>query len=98
MEANMSKRKIQVTVDEQGLEDSQAVFDQLGLSTSEAISLFLKQVSIQGDIPFSVSVFPTDDEINRRLDLALSNAIENGTVNVVTPQNDEEFMSLLDED
>ncbi|MDR0899029.1 MAG: type II toxin-antitoxin system RelB/DinJ family antitoxin [Lactobacillaceae bacterium] len=94
----MSKRKIQVTVDEQGLEDSQAVFDQLGLSTSEAISLFLKQVSIQGDIPFSVSVFPTDDEINRRLDLALSNAIENGTVNVVTPQNDEEFMSLLDED
>ena len=42
-------------------EDAEVVFEELGLSTTEAIRMFLAQVRLRKGMPFSVSV-PTDND------------------------------------
>ena len=42
-------------------EEAEEVFDKLGLTTTEAIRLFLAQVRLRGGMPFSVAL-PTDNE------------------------------------
>ena len=40
--------------------DTEKVFDKLGLTTTEAIRLFLAQVKLRGGLPFEVRL-PTDN-------------------------------------
>jgi len=47
---------IQVRIDDQTKSASTALFDQLGMSMSEAISLFLRQSIMRGGIPFTLTV------------------------------------------
>ena len=42
-------------------DEAEEVFDKLGLTTTEAIRLFLAQVSLRKGMPFSVAL-PTDNE------------------------------------
>jgi DNA-damage-inducible protein J len=41
--------------------DAEAVFEKLGISTTEAIRMFLSQVSLRKGLPFSLSIPETDD-------------------------------------
>jgi DNA-damage-inducible protein J len=54
---------IQVRIDDQTKTASTALFDQLGMSMSEAISLFLRQSIMRGGIPFTLTV-PGKQETN----------------------------------
>ena len=54
---------IQVRIDDQTKTASTALFDQLGISMSEAISLFLRQSIMRGGIPFTLTV-PGKQETN----------------------------------
>ena len=47
---------IQVRIDDQTKTASTALFDQLGMSMSEAINLFLRQSVMRGGIPFTLTV------------------------------------------
>ena len=47
---------IQVRTDDQTKNDSTALFDKLGITMSEAINLFLRQVIMRGGIPFTLNV------------------------------------------
>jgi len=47
---------IQVRIDDQTKNDSTALFDKLGMSMSEAITLFLRQAVMRGGIPFALTV------------------------------------------
>jgi addiction module RelB/DinJ family antitoxin len=47
--------KIQATVDDELKDNAQKVFDELGLSFSTAIEIYLKAVVREGGIPFSLS-------------------------------------------
>lgn len=42
-------------------DEAEQVFDKLGLTTTEAIRLFLVQVRLRGGMPFAVAL-PTDNE------------------------------------
>ncbi len=63
---------ITVRLDPKLKTDAQAVFDELGITTTQAISLFLKQVSLRKGLPFAVEVpneetlQAMDDAMNRR--------------------------------
>ena len=54
---------IQVRTDDQTKTASTALFDQLGMSMSEAINLFLRQSIMRGGIPFTLTV-PGKQETN----------------------------------
>ena len=47
---------IQVRTDDQTKTASMALFEQLGLTMSDAINLFLRQTILRGEIPFTLSV------------------------------------------
>jgi DNA-damage-inducible protein J len=50
---------VRARVDEHLKEDAEVIFHQLGLSTSEAINLFLAQVKLKRGMPFPLRV-PND--------------------------------------
>lgn len=53
----MSKTAIVTTrVDPKLKADVEEVFEQLGLTTSQAVTMFLKQVDLQKGLPFSVKI------------------------------------------
>jgi DNA-damage-inducible protein J len=49
--------------------ETEEVFDELGLSTSQAITLFFKQVSLRKGLPFAVSI--PNAETRQAIDEAL---------------------------
>ena len=53
---------ITVRLDPQVKKDAQAVLKELGLTTSQAVSLFLKQVSLNKGLPFAVEI-PNEETI-----------------------------------
>ncbi|GEO68255.1 type II toxin-antitoxin system RelB/DinJ family antitoxin [Levilactobacillus acidifarinae] len=55
-ESATKSQKIQVTVDRSLADKTEAIFSQLGLSPSTAITMFLKQVAVTGSIPFNVTL------------------------------------------
>jgi DNA-damage-inducible protein J len=63
---------ITVRLDPKLKADAQSVFDELGITTTQAISLFLKQVSLHKGLPFAVEIpneetaQAMDDAINHR--------------------------------
>jgi DNA-damage-inducible protein J len=48
--------QINARVDPQLKRETEKVFDELGLSMSQAITLFFKQVSMRKGLPFAVSI------------------------------------------
>ena len=57
---------IQIRTDEKTKNASAALFNQLGITMSEAINLFLRQVVMKGGIPFSLTV-PEGQENNDKI-------------------------------
>lgn len=57
----MSDSVVRARVDPGLKTDAEAVFEQLGLTTTEAIRLFLSQVRLRKGLPFPVSI-PTDND------------------------------------
>ena len=47
---------IQIRIDDQTKTASAALFEQLGITMSDAINMFLRQVVMRGEIPFTISV------------------------------------------
>ena len=68
---------IQVRV-KQGLKfAAEEVLEKLGLTTSQAITLFLAQVALKGEIPFSISLPKPNLETQRAIN-EIDQAIRNG--------------------
>ncbi len=73
----MSDTVVRARVDPKLKTDAEAVFQELGLSTTEAIRLFLSQVRLRRGLPFSVSL-PTDND-----DLLVSNSMRQSALDSV---------------
>ena len=56
----MQDAVVRARVDSNLKNDTEKVFDKLGLTTTEAIRLFLTQVKLRGGLPFDVRL-PTDN-------------------------------------
>jgi len=78
---------ITVRLDSQVKKDAQAVLNELGLTTTQAVSLFFKQVSLNKGLPFAVEI-PNEETIR---------AIEDGLnrQNVKTFENAESALEYL---
>ena len=61
---------ITVRLDPKVKTDAQAVFEKLGLTTTQAISLFLNQVSLKKGLPFDLYI--PDAETTKAIEEALS--------------------------
>lgn len=57
--ANGKEARIAARVNEKTKKDAEEILDKLGLSMSDAIGLFLKQLIVKRGIPFSITL---DDE------------------------------------
>lgn len=63
---------ITVRLDPQVKREAQAVLDKLGLTTTQAVSLFFKQISLNKGLPFAVeipneeTIQAIEDGLNRR--------------------------------
>ncbi|NCP15865.1 type II toxin-antitoxin system RelB/DinJ family antitoxin [bacterium] len=63
---------ITVRLDQQVKKEAQAVLDELGLTTTQAVSLFFKQISLNKGLPFAVeipneeTIQAIEDGLNRR--------------------------------
>jgi DNA-damage-inducible protein J len=63
---------ITVRLDPQVKKDAQAVLNKLGLTTTQAVSLFFKQVSLNKGLPFAVeipneqTILAIEDGLNKR--------------------------------
>ena len=56
----MQDAVVRARVDSSLKNDTEKVFEKLGLTTTEAIRLFLAQVKLRGGLPFEVRI-PTDN-------------------------------------
>ncbi|MBN1670822.1 MAG: type II toxin-antitoxin system RelB/DinJ family antitoxin [Kiritimatiellae bacterium] len=54
---------VRARVDNRLKRDAERILDRLGLSTTEAIRLFLVQVRLQKGLPFHVGLRKTNDDI-----------------------------------
>lgn len=80
---------IQVRV-RQGLKvAAEEVLDKLGLTTSQAVTLFLAQVALKGEIPFAISLPKPNLETQRAIN-EVDQAIRNGN-ELSTYQNADEL-------
>ena len=53
----MSKStQITARIDPKLKQETEKIFDELGLSTTQAITLFFKQITLQQGLPFTVSI------------------------------------------
>lgn len=52
----MKQLNLQIRIDEKDKMEAESVFDKLGISTSQAIKLFLRQVVLNQGLPFKVQV------------------------------------------
>lgn len=59
----MSDTVVRARVDPGLKTDAEAVFDQLGLTTTDAIRLFLSQVRLRRGLPFPVSIPDDNDDL-----------------------------------
>ena len=58
---------IRIRIDPEVKEASERIFQQLGLSTTEAIRLFLAQVTLRHGLPFEVRLPKHDEDDNEDL-------------------------------
>jgi len=67
----MSKSaQINARIDPNLKQETEKIFDELGLSTTQAITLFFKQVTLQQGLPFAVAM--PNAETQRAIDDALA--------------------------
>lgn len=59
----MSATVVRARIDPNLKKETEAIFTELGLTTSEAIRMFLAQVRLRRGLPFSVSVFSDNDDL-----------------------------------
>ena len=71
---------IKTQVDQKLKEDTEAIFKSLGLTTTEAIRLFLAQVRLQGGLPFQRERKSQSGEND---DLLLPNEIRQAAIDTV---------------
>jgi len=71
---------IRASVEQELKEETERIFRQLGLSTTEAIRIFLAQVKLHGGLPFRVELQP-QPEMND--DLLLPNEMRQAAINAV---------------
>jgi len=72
--------------------NAEAVLSQLGMTTADAINIFLNQVILRGGLPFEVRL-----PMPRAETLALIERIENGTAEMIGPfKTFEEFKKSLE--
>ncbi|HFD1725295.1 TPA: type II toxin-antitoxin system RelB/DinJ family antitoxin [Enterococcus faecium] len=50
------KKRVQVQIDKHVVDDVEAVFNELGLTATTAITMFYKRVAGEGKIPFEVAL------------------------------------------
>ncbi|WP_155287723.1 type II toxin-antitoxin system RelB/DinJ family antitoxin [Lacticaseibacillus zhaodongensis] len=74
-----TNRTIQISVSKETYQQAKVVLDALGLTTLEAINVFLKRVAAQGCIPFALKL--TEEET---VDIRLVHAIEEADVPVIS--------------
>jgi len=74
MLATNSSRTIQLRVDAQTKEDAESVFQDLGINMSQAIKLFLKQVSLKKAIPFSVTLTSSIPYVDEKVENEIGQA------------------------
>ena len=71
---------IRARVDQELKEESERIFQHLGLTTSEAIRIFLAQVRIRGGLPFRVELYP---QLGENEDLLLPNEMRQAAIDTV---------------
>jgi len=71
----MSTRARSIRVDKVREQQAQQVFDELGITLSGAVNMFLAQVAIQKRIPFVLDANPTSDD-DFRVNMAHPNVIK----------------------
>jgi DNA-damage-inducible protein J len=49
--------QLNISLDDPVKEQAEALFDQMGLTMSSAVTLFLRQVILRGAIPFKISAY-----------------------------------------
>jgi DNA-damage-inducible protein J len=59
----MSDTVVRARVDPDLKADAETIFQELGLSTTEAIRLFLSQVRLRKGLPFLVEIPATNDDL-----------------------------------
>ena len=64
---NMEKTIITIRIDEKLKNDAQDLFDDIGLSMSAAINIFLKQCVKDGKIPFELAAKPKTSNAGRKI-------------------------------
>ena len=64
----MNDSVVRAMVNSRLKEDAEKVFDSLGLTTSEAIRMFLAQVRLRGGLPFEVTIPSHHTDILRTSD------------------------------
>lgn len=69
---------VRARVDASLKEDSELILDRLGLTTAEAIRIFLTQVRLRKGLPFSVDLPPGDND-----DLLLPNSVRQAALDSV---------------
>ena len=67
---------IQTRVDPDLREKADAILARLGLSTSDAIRIFLEQVALRRGIPFNVTLPPESSAWNEKAERKFQNALE----------------------
>lgn len=67
----MSTTQINVRIDSQLKNDTETIFDKLGLNTADAIRIFLKKVKLENGIPFSLKLRDNDYEPNEETKQAI---------------------------
>lgn len=86
------KKRIQVQVDKELFDEAESIFNELGLNSTTAITVFYKRVVAQGGIPFSLELTKRE-----KADLAVYNASKKAPV--VNLDNSEKIEAwLMDED
>ena len=74
-----TNKEIQIAVDKETYQQAKVGMDALGLTTSEAIDMFLKRVAAEGRIPFALKL--TEEET---VDIRLARAIEKVGIPVIS--------------
>ena len=63
----MEKTIVTIRVDEGLKEDAQRLFNEIGMSMSTAVNIFLKQCVKEGKIPFELAVKPKTSNAGRKI-------------------------------
>ena len=76
----MKQVYVRTSIDARVKNDAEHIFHQLGLTTSEAIRLFLIQVKLRGGLPFRLEL---PQNVTENDDLLLPNAMRQAAIDMI---------------